>query len=125
MKQKTKQWFNKSRLRSAIRREWLYSPLRREALARARLERGVYKCESCSKIVDTHSIEVNHKIQVTPETGLNTPQEWGEFIGRMLFCGLEGLEAICTQCHEAITQKERQAKKDRNAKNKLAKKKNK
>lgn len=118
---KPKPLFNKSRLRSAIRKEWLYSDLRRQALARSRQERGVYKCEHCSSLVDTHNIEVNHRITVTPPDGLNNGNDWGIFISNLLFCGLEGLECLCTECHNKVTAQEREEK----AKNKLAKKKTK
>jgi 5-methylcytosine-specific restriction endonuclease McrA len=116
MKNKLKQWFNKSRLRSAIRREWLYSTLRKEALARARIDRGKYKCESCGKVVGNKDIEVNHRVTVTPPQGLNTGADWGEFIHRLLFCGLENLETICSGCHSVITAKEREEKAKRKVK---------
>lgn len=118
MKNKTKPLFNKSRLRSAIRKEWLFSQLRRDALAKARVERGKYKCEHCAKIVGTQNIEINHKIACTPDDGLNTGKDWGIFIERLLYVSLDGLEALCEACHKIVSDREKEEK----AKKRLAKK---
>jgi hypothetical protein len=120
-KPKEKAPFNKSRLRSAIRREWLYSELRKQALASARVERGLYKCSTCSKIVGPKEIEINHKLVCTPDDGLNTGKDWGIFIERLLYVNQSGLEALCEACHKIVSAKEKEQK----AKNKLAKKKTK
>ena len=98
--------FNKSRLRGYIRREWMYSRLRRDALAQARVERGRYKCSSCGNIFGPKEIDINHKVVVTPENGLNSGKDWGILIDRMLYCGLEGLEAMCKECHKTRTKEE-------------------
>ena len=113
---KNKPLFNKSRLRSAIRREWLYSELRKRTLARARKSRGVYECEKCKAIVDTHNIEVNHIQKVTPPDGLNTGNDWGIFIDRLLYCGESGVEAICSTCHAQITAAEKEEVQQRKSK---------
>ena len=109
--QKTKPPFNKSQLRSSIRRVWMWSELRKQALARARLERGVYQCEGCGHLGGPKEMDVNHKQTVTPENGLNTGVDWGEFIHRLLYCGLENLEVLCKTCHAKITAIERAEKK--------------
>lgn len=118
MKKKTNLPFNKSRLRSYIRREWLYSQLRRDALARARIERGIYQCEKCGALVGPKEIEVNHKLQVTPTQGLQSGTDWGILIDRMLYCGTEGLEVLCSQCHKQITDVERSERAVKKAKTK-------
>lgn len=115
---KNKPLFNKSRLRSAIRREWLYSELRKLTLARARKSRGVYSCEKCSKLVGPKEIEVNHKQQCTPENGLNTGVDWGIFIDRLLYCTLDQVEAICSECHKQVTDVERSERAEKKAKSK-------
>lgn len=107
---KIKPPFNKSQLRSSIRRVWMWSELRKQALARARLERGVYSCERCGYLGGPKEMDVNHKQTVTPETGLNTGADWGVFIHRLLYCGLEGLEVLCKTCHAQITANERAEK---------------
>lgn len=116
--QKIKPPFNKSRLRSYIRREWLYSQLRRDAMARARIDRGIYCCEKCSALVGPKEIEVNHKIQVTPTQGLQSGADWGILIERMLYCGLEGLEVLCSECHKQVTDVERSERAEKKAKSK-------
>ncbi len=106
MKKKDKPLFNKSRLRGYIRREWMYSKLRQQALAAARLERGVYKCNKCEKTFGPKEIEVDHKVKVTPSQGLNTGKDWGILIDRMLYCGIEGIDVMCKSCHSEKTKEE-------------------
>ena len=110
LKKKKSPVSTKTRLRSAIRKVWMYSALRREVLARAREARGIYRCEKCFKLVGPKEIEVNHKIKATPDQGLHTGTDWGIFIERLLFCTLDGLEALCKECHLKITNMERSKK---------------
>lgn len=107
-KPKEKAPFNKSRLRSSIRREWMWSELRKQALSLARIGRGKYKCSTCRSIVGPKEIEINHKQKVTPDQGLNQGIDWGIFIERLLYCKPEGLEALCKSCHKVITDSEKE-----------------
>lgn len=107
MKKKKSPVSTKTRLRSAIRRVWLYSSLRRDALARSRVERGKYRCEKCNKIVDNKSIEIDHIIGATPKHGLETEADWGYFIWNLLFIPLERLMALCIECHQEKTNLDR------------------
>lgn len=100
--------FNKSRLRSAIRREWMYCKLKQAALARARVSRGVYRCEKCSDTVSNKDIEIDHIVKVTPLHGLETGEDWGILIKNMFFCGLDGLVALCSKCHDEKSQQEKE-----------------
>lgn len=105
----------KTRLRSAIRKEWLYSDLRRVALARARVSRGVYKCAGCGKLFGPRQVDVDHKKQCTPKgiTPEERPKEfWGSLIENMHYCGPDGLDVLCKEdCHKAKTKAERAVKK--------------
>lgn len=112
MKKKKSPVSTKTRLRSAIRRVWMFSSLRREALALARIERGKYKCDKCSKIVGPKEIEINHKINATPLHGLETEADWGFFIWNLLFIPLERLEALCKECHLLHTNESRAKSKE-------------
>ena len=89
----------------------MWSPLRREALARARVSRGKYKCETCKELVGPKEIDIDHIQRITPEGGINEPEDWGILIRRLLHCGLEGLVAMCKPCHKLKTAEERNAKK--------------
>lgn len=111
MKKKKTPVSTKTRLRSAIRKVWLYSSLRRDALARSRVERGKYRCEKCNKIVSNKEIEINHKNPATPSHGIETQEDWGYFIWNLLFITLDGLEALCETCHQEHTNKFREISK--------------
>ena len=101
----------KTRLRSAIRREWLYSELRRMALAVARVGYGKYKCGSCGEIFGPKQVDVDHKKQCTPKdvTAEQSPKMfWGQLIENMHYCGLDGVWVLCKEkCHAAKTKAER------------------
>ncbi len=101
----------KTRARSALRKVWLHSSLRREALAAARIERGKYKCSKCDKICGPKEIEIDHKIPATHPEGLETEAQWGYFVWNLLFITVDGLEALCDVCHLEKTNRERAARK--------------
>lgn len=107
----------KSTIRSALRRVWLYSPMRREAMAKARVFRGVYFCSSCKKHVGPKEIDIDHIIPATPPEGIEKPTDWGIFIERLLYCDPTNLVGVCKPCHKIKTRE------DRNARTKKAKKK--
>lgn len=111
----------KSQIRSALRRVWLYSPLRRNALIAARVSRGVYRCKSCKELHGPKEMDVDHIIPATPADGINQPEDWGLFIKNLLYCGDEGVVAICKPCHKKKTQEERNEKKTRLKKTKRVK----
>jgi hypothetical protein len=52
-------------------------------------------------------MDVDHIVKATPAGGLNTPDDYGVFIGNLLFCGPEGVLAICKPCHAIKTKEER------------------
>jgi 5-methylcytosine-specific restriction endonuclease McrA len=99
-----------TQIRSALRRIWMYSSLRRQVLARARKARGIYQCEQCLKFVTNKEIEVDHIVSATPPEGI-IDNDWGPFIKRLLYVPLDGLIALCTTCHEAKTAIDREASK--------------
>jgi hypothetical protein len=104
-----------SSIRSALRKLWLYSPYRREAMARARISRGVYMCENpdCAKIVGPKDIQVDHIVQATPPGGIQKPEDWGIFIKNLLYCGVEGLHVLCKPCHLQKTNEEKRIESER------------
>jgi hypothetical protein len=100
----------KSTIRSALRKVWLYSPLRREALARGRISRGIYKCAICSELQGPKNIDVDHIEAATPPGGINKPEDFGLFIKRLLFIDVTGLRVVCKPCHKIKTYEERYGK---------------
>ena len=101
----------KSQIRSALRRVWLYSPMRRDAQARARVSRGIYKCAECESLVGPKNIDVDHVVQATPPEGINKPRDWGVFIERLLYMDpVKGLRCLCKPCHKKKTYEERHGK---------------
>lgn len=78
-------------------------PPRNEAMKRARIARGVYKCESCQTEVGRKDVSLDHIISVVPLSGFTT---WDEYIERM-YCDADGFACICNPCHDAKTAAER------------------
>jgi len=111
LKKKKKPVSTKTRLRSAIRKVWMYSALHREVLARARRARGIYECEKCYKLVGPKDIEVDHITPATPAHGIETAEDWGYFIWNLLFITVDKLMALCTECHQIKTNQDREISK--------------
>ena len=102
----------KSRIVSALRKIWLHSEMRQEALRASRIERGVYRCGLCGKKMPAtlktangtiRKVAVDHKTRVVPETGWDS---WDGFIER-LFCEQSKLQVLCFECHHEKSTRER------------------
>lgn len=101
-------------LKNKLRRISYMWPPMKEAVQKARIERGKYKCASCEGIFGPKQINRDHIEPVdSPTTGFTT---WDNYIER-LFCPVEGIQILCTQCHEAKSYREQilraEYKKDR------------
>lgn len=102
--------FIKSALRSASQR---YPP-KYEALNKAFVGKQVnsktgrigkhYICNACKGIFPASEVQVDHLETVVPLDGFVT---WDDVIERM-FCGVEGLQILCKQCHLIKTKKEKE-----------------
>jgi hypothetical protein len=93
-KAKEKKLIPKSKLVSAIRRLWLHSWQRREAIKQASNH-----CKVCGDFAE--KLTVDHIISAVPVTGWD--EDWTGYITRMFVDPANGLRAICYDCHEAIT----------------------
>jgi 5-methylcytosine-specific restriction endonuclease McrA len=119
----------KSQIRSALRRVWLYSPMRRDALGASRVSRGVYRCGYCGQLFGPKMMNVDHKVPATAPEGTNDATGWGKFIVGLLYEGArpENLVSCCKDCHKEKTKKEtserRGKKKKRTIKRKKGRKK--
>jgi ssDNA-binding Zn-finger/Zn-ribbon topoisomerase 1 len=83
-------------------------PPRGEAIKKARVERGKYKCACCGEIVGAKDFVVDHIECVVPiETGFTN---WDDYITRM-FCDVDGYQILCTTCNTSKTLVEREMRK--------------
>jgi hypothetical protein len=116
--------FVKNNLRSGTRK---WAPMQ-DCLRRARVDRGLYRCECCGETVPAtiakddsprskrkKNIIVDHvRPVIDPEVGFST---WDSFI-EGLFCEADNLQALCLSCHTIKTNEERAIAKSRRAKEK-------
>lgn len=87
-------------LTNKLRRLSYQWPPRREAISKARLERGVYLCNTCGGHFGPKEIQLDHiKPVVDEETGF---VDWDTYIER-LFCSADGFQVLCKTCHDAKT----------------------
>jgi 5-methylcytosine-specific restriction endonuclease McrA len=97
--------FVKGALRSASRR---WKPIY-DTIKQARVDRGKYLCASCGNTVSPtqnkrKNISVDHRIPIVdPDVGF---VDWNLFIER-LFCEAEGLQLLCSSCHDIKSKAER------------------
>lgn len=63
-----------------------------------------YQCAECSQWFKGKEVSVDH---ITPAGSLRSFDDLPGFCER-LFCGTDGLQVLCTTCHSAKTQKERE-----------------
>jgi 5-methylcytosine-specific restriction endonuclease McrA len=97
----------RSFLMSVLRRASRFWAPARECLTKARIARGVYKCQSCSDIVNSKEIKIDHIEPVIPLEGF---KNWDEVVVR-LFCEEDKYQAICKKCHDEKTKKENDQRK--------------
>lgn len=82
-----------TKIRSALRKVWMYSPQRREALLAAKMPDGKYVCQLCEKVFEKWGMDVDH---ITECGALTELAHIEGFVDR-LFNGK--LQAICKPCH--------------------------
>lgn len=109
MAKKRKKWNLNSRITSALRRIWFYSPQRRLVLKEAKLNGN--KCAICK--VPKDKLEVDHE---SPVVKINEKERnWHEYIERLMF---GKLVCICENCHTAKTTIQREQRKKFKQRNK-------
>lgn len=92
------------KFRSAIRKIWMYSGIRRAALNKQKVAPNRYLCEHCSKIFKGTDIEVNHKDQCG---SLSSFEDFTPFVTRMFNEDLNNYEVLCKPCHQIITNEQK------------------
>lgn len=98
----------KTWLRWQLRKISLRWPARSQAMARARVERGVYRCEGCEALTPAKNIQADH---IIPVVGPNGFTNWDDFIQR-LFCSVENYQILCKKCHDVKTLAENKERRD-------------
>ena len=106
-------------LKSAIRRVFSRSELRRHALERQliphidpnhpRVTKWAW-CAACGEIQPAYKMEVDHISPVIPLDTELVDMTWNEIVDR-LWCQVDGLQAIDKECHKDKSRKENQARK--------------
>lgn len=112
---KKKKFNPKTKIVAATRRIWFYSPLRREAMKRAKVDE-YYRCEQCRGLQE--KVHIDHINPCVPLTGW---EGFDSFITR-LFCDSDQLQAICEKCHSKKSLEETKIRKENRAKNQPKKK---
>jgi len=113
-----KPWNQASRIRSALRKTWQWSPMRQQALREAFVmvhdRLYYYMCDECCGLFPKKDVQVGHKVPVgtAPGTRNATASDtWDGFIQRM-FCPAEELNVVCKPCHLEVTKREREERKN-------------
>lgn len=106
-----------SYIRSALRRLWMHSPIRRNVRAQAFVMKEGrslwYMCDECLRLVMQKETAVDHIEPVGPTPGSrNAPPgySWDTFMER-LFCDASNLRVVCKECHKEKTAQEKGKKK--------------
>jgi 5-methylcytosine-specific restriction endonuclease McrA len=102
-------------IRSALRQKsrwWKPISVCKEKARRAykginKRQKYEYQCKSCKGYFPDKEINVDH---IVPAGALNCGQDLPGFVER-LFCEVEHLQVLCTECHNVKTQQERNDKK--------------
>lgn len=102
MPRKARTYNLNSKIRSALRKVWQWSPMRSQALKAARIGINQYKCAECSAISSLKQVAVDHISPCGSIDDLNAYKQ-------RLFHG--ELQVLCKEpCHKAKTASERRRK---------------
>lgn len=73
-----------------------------------------YRCSNCGEPFPSTMVAVDHVEPVVSTSGFTS---WDSVISR-LFCGVEGLQVLCKECHKVKTKQENEERKAHNNNNK-------
>jgi 5-methylcytosine-specific restriction endonuclease McrA len=99
-----------TKIRTALRKAWLYYPSRQVIKERERVivvgekHRFEYPCANCGGLFKDREVDVDH---IIPAGSLQT--DANSYLER-LFCEPEELQILCKPCHKAKTKRERESK---------------
>lgn len=105
---KLKKHNRKTFVTGSLRRASLRWPPRNEALKKARVDRGLYRCAMCENTFKRDEVHIDHILPViNPSIGFNG---WDDFIDK-LFCDVDGFQILCKMDHEIKTMLEDEMRK--------------
>lgn len=93
-----------SRIRSALRRVWMWSGVRTESIRSARVGYGKYACALCKCEVGVKEKKVDHIEPITPLEGIKSMKDWGIVISRLF--DIKNHQVLCGVCHSKKTKAE-------------------
>lgn len=99
----------KTRIIGQLRRLFLWHPGLKQVRDRARVERGVYRCESCKALCAAKVMRCDHVEPVVSVLGF---VDWNTYISRLFDSIPDGIQYICKTCHAEKTARERVARRD-------------
>lgn len=74
------------------------------------LKRVFYECVECKQEFDRKGVQIDHKIEIVDTSlGYDKP-DFNALVTRM-FCDVDGLQILCTECHSKKTKTERDKRK--------------
>lgn len=99
-------------IRSTLRRAFTRYPVKHQVKVKSRRQkkgsrRYEYQCAACKKYYPNSQTQVDH---IIPAGSLKTFDDLPGFVER-LFCEPDNLQVLCSQCHKAKTEEERNARK--------------
>jgi 5-methylcytosine-specific restriction endonuclease McrA len=97
LRQKSRWWKPISEAKAKAKRPYK-GPLKRQKFE--------YQCNQCKNWFPDKKINVDH---ICPAGSLNSAQDLPDFIER-LFCEVDNLQVLCTDCHDKKTKLEKDAK---------------
>ena len=75
----------------------------------SKLVRNFYTCAGCAEVFSRKGVSIDHiKPVIDPKKGW---QGFDVYVARM-FCAVEGMQILCSQCHDAKTKKENNVRKE-------------
>lgn len=116
MKKTKKDWTPHKYLVAAARKTWRWSPARTQVLNRAKVDKGLWRCEQCQTVVGSiqyitkrgrKAKKIDGAIDHIQPIGTQ-PRDWSEYptFYALVFCGIENLQFLCSSCHDTKSKKE-------------------
>lgn len=99
-KKKAKKQSLRTFVTSLLRRGSFYWKPRSEAMTKARVSRGLYRCAMCEETFKPKEVIIDHiEPVVDPKTGF---VGWDDYIQKLL-CPVEGFQILCRACSDSKT----------------------
>lgn len=107
--QKKREFNVKGYVFGALRKIWRWHPVRRQALALAKVSGNMFKedmftCAKCDEVFPKKQVQVDHiNPVIDPKRGF---LDWNTYIDRLLNVTIHDVQILCKDCHQLKTQAE-------------------